>query len=243
MGLHRERAGPAARIPAGVTPPLTRERLATLPRRRLHGGRNVTKATVDLVELDGHTIVVKDFAARPWPVRLLLGPWQLDREGRAYGVLTGVRGTAAFVARVDRQAIALQYVHGRSLATYRPGELKAEFFDRLDRLLDDIHARGVAHGDLHRHDVLAGPGEEPYLVDFSTSVVALAGAGSLSRLIFRQMRGADRRSAAKLRRRFLPGSEAPVPGRSGLYRVGGWAKRLLDLLRRSRSKSGTNPGR
>ena len=33
-------------------PPLTRDRLAPLPRRRLHGGRNVTKAVVDLVDAD-----------------------------------------------------------------------------------------------------------------------------------------------------------------------------------------------
>ena len=214
--------------------PLTRQRLASLPRRRLHEGRNVTKAVVDLVEIDGRAIVLKDIAPRPWPVRLLLGPWQLDHEGRAYRALAGVSGTPAFVARVDRQAIALEYVVGRSLASFRPGDLKAEFFDRLDRLLDDIHARGVAHGDLHRHDVLAGPGGEPYLVDFSTSVVASPGAGALSRFLFRQMCRADRRSAAKLRRRFLPGSDAPVPESSGLYRVGGWARRVVHLFRRSR---------
>ncbi len=234
MAFRPEHAGSTARASAGVHTPLTRERLASSPRRRLHGGRNVTKAVVDLVEIDGRAIVLKDIAPRPWPVRLLLGPWQLDREGRAYRALTGVHGTPAFVARVDRQAIALEYVTGRSLASFRPGELKAEFFDRLDRLLDDIHARGVAHGDLHRHDVLAGPGGEPYLVDFSTSVVASPGAGALSRFLFHQMCRADRRSAAKLRRRFLPGSRAQVPERPGLYRIGGWVRRVFDLFRGSR---------
>ncbi|HKB06907.1 MAG TPA: phosphotransferase, partial [Candidatus Polarisedimenticolia bacterium] len=233
MALHRELAGRGPGTMAGVKPLLTRERLASLRRRRLHGGRNVTKATVDLVETEGHTLVLKDFASRPWPVRRLLGPWQLDREERAYAVLAGARGTAAFVARVDRQAIALQYVPGRSLAACRPGDLQAGFFDRLERLLDEIHTRGVAHGDLHRHDVLVGGGEEPFLVDFSTSVVAPAGAGAVSRFLFRQMSRADRRSAAKLRRRFLPGSDAPVPERSGMYRVGGWGRRLLDRLRRA----------
>jgi predicted Ser/Thr protein kinase len=219
---------------ASVDSPLTRERIASLPRRRLHGGRNFTKAVVDLVEMDGRAIILKDIATRPWPVRHVLGPWQLDREGRAYQALAGVRGIPLLVARVDRQAIAIEYVPGRSLATCRPGDLNAEFFDRLDRLLDAIHARGVAHGDLHRHDVLAGPGGEPYLVDFSTSMVASAGAGALPRFFFRQMCRADRRSAVKLRRRLLPGSCAPVPERTGLYRVGGWARRVYELLRRSR---------
>jgi predicted Ser/Thr protein kinase len=234
MAFRREDEAPPVAAPAGAGAPLARDRLASLPRHRLHGGRNFTKAIVDLVEIDGRAIVLKDIATRPWPVRSLLGPWQLDREGRAYGALAGLRGTPAFLARVDRQAMALEYVPGRSLAMHRPGELKAEFFDRLDRLLDDIHARGVAHGDLHRHDVLAGPGGEPYLVDFSTSMIAAPGAGVLSRFLFRQMCRADRRSAAKLRRRFLPGSGAVVPERSGLYRVGGWARRIVDLFRRTR---------
>jgi hypothetical protein len=210
---------------------LTRDRLATLPRRRLHGGRNVTKAVVDLVEIDGRPVVLKDFAPRSWPVRLLLGPWQLDREARAYGALRGLRGTPAFLGRVDRQAIALEYIAGRSLASLRPGDLPASFFDRFDRLLDEMHARGVAHGDLHRHDVLAGPGGEPCLVDFSTSVAAGEGAFAWTRFLFNQMRRADRRSAAKLRRHLLPGSGTPVPGRRGLYRIGGWVKRFFGRLR------------
>jgi len=212
-------------------PPFTRDRLARLPRRRLHAGRNCTKAIVDLVEIEGREVVLKDFASRPWPVRHLLGPWQLGREARAYGVLGGLRGTPAFLGRVDRQAIALEYVRGRTLASLRPGDLRAPFFDRLDRLLEEIHARGVAHGDLHRHDVLAGPDGEPCIVDFSTSVAAGRDAGAWTRFLFDQMRLADRRSAAKMRRRLLPGTGAVVPERRGLYRMGGWARRLLDRLR------------
>jgi serine/threonine protein kinase len=213
---------------------LTRAALASRPRRRLHAGRNLSKAVVDLVEIDGRAIVLKDLSPRPWPVRLILGPWQLDREWRAYRALAGVRGTPAFVARIDRQAIAIEYVPGKSLASFRTGELQADFFDRLDRLLEAIHARGVAHGDLHRHDVLAGPGGEPYLVDFSTSVAVSPTSGRLSRFLFRQMCRADLRSAAKLRHRLLAGSGGTVPPRPALYRVGRWARRAFHLLRHSR---------
>lgn len=212
-------------------PPFTRDRLARLPRGRLHEGRNVSKAIVDLVEIEGRQVVLKDFASRPWPVRQLWGPWQLGREARAYSFLAGLRGTPAFLGRVDRQAIVLEYVPGRTLAALRPGDLPGLFFDRLDRLLEQIHARGVAHGDLHRHDVLAGPDGEPCIVDFSTSVSAGGDAGAWSRFLFEQMRLADRRSAAKIRRWMLPGSCAAVPDRRGLYRMGGWARRLLNSLR------------
>jgi hypothetical protein len=216
--------------------PITRNALRSAPRRRLHDGRNITKGIVDLVEIDGRRIVLKDLSPRPWPVRLLFGPWQLDREERAYRLLAGERGVPAFVGRVDRQAIALEYVAGRSLATYRPGELGPGFFDRLDALVRSLHARGVAHGDLHRHDVLAGPGGEPYLVDFSTSVAVSRGSGRLARLLFRQLCRADLRSAAKLRRRLLPAQGSAVPDRPPLYRAGRWLKRSLDLFRGGRRR-------
>jgi RIO1 family protein len=211
---------------------LTRRDLESMPRRRLHDGRNLTKAVVDLVEIGGRAVVLKDLSSRPWLVRVIVGPWQLDREERAYRALAGARGTPAFLARVDRQAIALEYVAGRSLASFRPGDLDSVFFDRLDSLVRALHARGVAHGDLHRHDVLAGPGNEPYLVDFSTSVALRPGAGWVSRFLFRQMCRADLRSAAKLRRRLLPAQGGEVPDRPGLYRIGRRVKAMLDVIRR-----------
>ena len=170
---------------------LTRERLASLPRRRLHGGRNISKAVVEIVEVDGHPAVVKDVATRPWLVRRFLGPWQLDREARAYAALTGVRGTPAYLGRVDRQAIVLEYVEGPTLASLRPGDLPEPFFDRLDAILGEIHARGVAHGDLHRHDVLLRPGGDPCLVDFSTAVVARTGAAALTESLVEKLAPGD----------------------------------------------------
>lgn len=218
--------GPSSRDAA-----LTRDGLDRLPRRRIHAGRNVLKATVEVVEVDGRPVAVKDFACRSWPVRLLLGPRQLDRETRAYRLLEGVRGTPRFLGRVDRQAIAIEYVPGRDLAAARPGDLPESFFDRLDLLLQSVHAAGVAHGDLHHRDVLAGPGGEPWLVDFSTSISVGPAPDPLLRLLFRQMCRADRRSVAKLRHRFHPGSRRAVPPPPALYRIGRWLKRLFDSVR------------
>ncbi|MEE9292005.1 MAG: hypothetical protein V3U83_03650, partial [Acidobacteriota bacterium] len=151
---------------------IPRSRLSELPRIRLHAGRNATKAIVDRIEIDGRSLVLKDFAERPWPVRTFLGPWQLDREARAYHRLSGVPGVPRLIGRVDRQALLMEYLVGRDLGHLLPGDLDAEFFERLESLLDSIHERGVAHGDLNRSDVIAGEDGMPHVLDFSTAVLS-----------------------------------------------------------------------
>ncbi len=215
-----------------MTDTLTRQALAGRPHRLLHRGRNLTKGVIQLVDVDGREVVLKDLSGRPWLVRLVLGPWQLDRETKAYRLLEDVPGTPRFLGRVDRQAIALEYVPGPDLGSVKPGEIPEPFFDRLDQLLEAIHDRGVAHGDLHRHDVLVGPSGLPYLVDFSTSLAAGPSADPLLRFLFDQMCRADRRSVAKLRRRFLRGSRQALPPRPGLYRIGVRLKRAWNAVRR-----------
>jgi serine/threonine protein kinase len=205
---------------------LTRAALAALPRRRLHAGRNRTKAVIDLFTASGPPFVVKDVAPRSCLVRLLLGPWQLSREARAYARLDGVTGIPRFLGVVDRQAIALEYIEGKPLADLPRGSLPAAFFDRLDALLAAMHAKGVAHADLHRGDVLVGPDSRPYVIDFSTSWVVRDAAAAPGR-IFRQCRLADLRSAAKLRRRYGPPGAAAPPDRPALYRRLGAVRRLL----------------
>lgn len=209
---------------------LTRQQLAGMPLRPLHAGRNVTKASISLVEIRGRPVVVKDLAGRPAPVRWWLGPWQLDRECRAYRRLEGLPGVPRLLSRLDRQAIALEYIDGPALAILRRGDLQGAFFDQLERLVRAMHARGVAHGDLHRHDVLQGPDGAPRLVDFSTSLIS--GRGLLRRLLYRQMCRADLRAVAKLRNRFLGPGAPPAPERPGLYRAGHLLGRLLRSCRR-----------
>jgi predicted Ser/Thr protein kinase len=182
---------------------------------------------VDLVDVDGRQVILKDLSERPWFVRRCLGPWQLDREARAYRILEGIPGIPRCLGRPTREMLALEYIPGRTLRSTRPGELDSSFFDRLEALLNAAHHSGVAHGDLHHRDVIAGPGDVPYLIDFSTSLIAGRGAGRLRRAVFTWMCRADLRSVAKLRRRLNPGSSTEVPPASAPHALGHILKRLL----------------
>ena len=198
-------------------------------RRRLHDGRNRTKAVIDRVDAPEGVFVVKDVASRPFWVRALFGPWQLRREIRAYRRLAGLSGIPRLVGVVDRQAIVLEFIDGRPLQAMARGSIDAAFFDRLEELVRAVHGRGVAHGDLHHGDVLVGPGGRPFVVDFSTSWIGGPGSAWPARTIFGQMSRADLRSIAKLRRRYAAGEAPPPPPRPWLYRV---AAGLRDRLRR-----------
>jgi serine/threonine protein kinase len=200
--------------------------LESHPRRRLHSGRNRTKAVIDRVTIDGIPLVVKDVAPRPWPVRAFLGPWQLAREARAYRRLDGLPGVPRLVAVIDRQGIALEYIPGHALRDLRRGDLDPGFFVRLEALVRSIHDRGVAHGDLHHGDVIAGPGGQPFVIDFSTSVMRPPSAARGGPL-FEQMRRADLRAVAKLRGRFGPPDGPAPPPRPGLFRLGARLRRLF----------------
>jgi hypothetical protein len=193
----------------------------------LHDGRNRTKAVIDLVESPGEPFIVKDVASRPFWVRALLGPWLLRREVRAYERLAGLEGIPRLVGVVDRQAIALELIDGRPLQSLPRGSMEPAFFDRLAALLRAVHGRGVAHGDLHHGDVLVAPGGRPYIVDFSTSFIARPDSWWPARRVFEQMRRADLRSVAKMRRRYAAAEAPPPPPRPPLYRMGAGLRGLL----------------
>ena len=59
------------------------------------------------------------------------------------------------------------------------------FFTRLLETLKEMHAAGVAHGDLKRKDnFLVGPDERPFLVDFGLACALDESGQRLNRLLF-----------------------------------------------------------
>ena len=172
----------------------------------MHPGRHVTKADVHRVEVNGRRFAVKDYRLRPAWVRGTIGRWSLGREERAYRALAGTAGIPPLDGRPHPLVLVTALVEGTSLAGWdRDRPLPERFFPRLKDLLARVHGRGVVQGDLHHRDVLVGEEGNPWLVDFSTSLIARSGPGPLWRLGARL----DRRAVLKLQERFQPGTLTP----------------------------------
>ena len=135
----------------------------------------------------------------------------LERERRALAALRGLEGVPALVDGADwRFALSLDgappreedvlvrtFVAGAPL--HRCRELPLDFFDRLHELVRELHARGVAHNDLHKEqNIVVGDDGWPWLIDFQ-----LASRHALGSRALRVRAWDDLRHVAKHRRRYL----------------------------------------
>jgi len=162
----------------------------------IHVGRSV-KARLLRVDLGEGPMVVKDFGDRSWWVRLI-GRLQIWAEQRAYRRLEGVEGVPQFFGRIDPYALAIEYVDGSPLGVLpdrtRDGVAR---FQRLSRIVSEIHARGVVHWDLRaRRNVLIRADGHIFVVDFA-GAMSLRPGGWLHGFLFRRFRSTDRSALLK----------------------------------------------
>ncbi|HOS98407.1 MAG TPA: hypothetical protein PLR71_04150 [Deltaproteobacteria bacterium] len=134
-----------------------------LKKKRLYG------PDVHLVRRGGQNLVEKTYRHRPPPVRVL-GRILVRWETFIYSKLGGIPGIPRVTPGPDPFTLCTTYMGGHNLKS----GVKipdAAYFDALERLMADVHSRGVIHLDL-RNRRNYGMDEEgrPYLVDFASSV-------------------------------------------------------------------------
>jgi len=123
-----------------------------------------------------------------------LGNRLAAREAGFMTRLAGVEGVPGSLGlilqdgRVLRHAVSRQWVPGHAL---RPGErVDAAFFPAFRRLLADVHARDVAHVDLHkRENILVDELGRPWLIDFQISFALPPGNRRAAALLRGLLRG------------------------------------------------------
>ena len=224
-------------------PKLTRAVLEGLPRTTLHQSRNWSKAHVFQVEWPpggGRPVVIKDMIATPLWFRIVVGRAILRREVRALRLLRDVEGVPRLVARVDADAIAMEKAPGRPLSSFAEQECGPQVLASIERLLKQVHARGLAHADLHAHNILVDESGATSLIDWATASAFRRGSFGFERWTFEQWKMLDRRSLAKIKvahaPQMLSSSERDLllHGGSGVYRAVKAVRRRMDRLRGKR---------
>jgi serine/threonine protein kinase len=184
------------RRPALPADPPTRRRLECDDVRWLKRG-GPTKADLKVVDLDPHPVVVKDFRHKaPW-VRWI-GRLQIGREWKAYRRLGPRVGLPRPVGRVDRHALAVEWIDGAELA-FLPDRREggAARLAMLRQIVGAMHASGLVHLDLRSSDnVLLGRDGQVYVIDLASAIRFRPGS-LWHRLLFDRFAAADRMALLK----------------------------------------------
>lgn len=203
--------------------------LRAASRRVLHEARNQTKAIVSLVEwppASGETVVVKDLEPRALWFRLVLGRHLLSREWKALEFLAGTSGVPLPVARLDCDAFAMSWCAGEPFLRFSPGELPASAVLELERIVAQMHERGVTHGDLHRDNILLDESGHVSVIDWATACVFGPRRLGLKERMWREWQALDLRALAKIKARYAPELLSPDE-RGRLERGGTWLSRAV----------------
>jgi RIO-like serine/threonine protein kinase len=125
---------------------------------------------VSVVEHEGRPAVLKDYRRKNAVTRGLLAPSLVKREFAVLRHLEGIPGIPRAYAIVEKRALLLEYIEGRTINKFKAGELPDRVFQRLCETVRAMHARGVVHLDLRQRKNILVAGEQPWLIDFANAM-------------------------------------------------------------------------
>ncbi|KPK48635.1 MAG: hypothetical protein AMK72_06450 [Planctomycetes bacterium SM23_25] len=162
-------------------------------------------ATGRYVSDDGRRVCLKHYHEEPflgWPLQWA-GRLMADREVRHYRLLQDTGGVPRLVGRVGKSAFVHEWVEGHDLLD-RAAPPPDDFFDRLEGLVESLHARGMAYVDMNKPDnVLVADDGRPVLIDFQISWAPRPSPwplGAVKRRLLAMLQEADRFHVGKLKR-------------------------------------------
>lgn len=125
---------------------------------------------VSVVDHEGRPAVLKDYRRKNALTRGLIAPALVRHEYAVLKALEGVPGVPRAYAVVEKRALLLEYVEGRTLETYSAGELADRVFDLLCATVRAMHERRVVHLDLRQRKNILVAAERPWIIDFASAL-------------------------------------------------------------------------
>ena len=156
---------------------------------------------------DGRDAVVKDYGRGSNNFKHALGAFLATREAAALRRSEGLANIPDFYALARPWILVMEHLDARPVTALDEGEqvrvLTPDFFAALTGLIEQLHARGVAHGDLEKLDnILVTPAGEPAIVDFGAAI--MAGRNPLAAIVLPQIESNDFRAVYKLKSQCAP---------------------------------------
>ena len=178
-------------------------------RTLVHRANSVVQADVYAVHENGRKIILKDYSGRPAGLRAFCLRRMLRHEDAILRALAGIAGVPRSYGFRTPDVLAIEYIVGSGpIQSEKDSETTVPpplFFANLKVLVAAMHARGVAHGDIRRHNILRNRNDRPVLIDFATAVSRDATEWfAVQRLLFPVLRTIDRFKVLKLCQRYAP---------------------------------------
>ena len=140
------------------------------PGRVLRDKGGFLSPAVSVVDHEGRPAVLKDYRRKNAVTRGLLAPSLVKREFSVLRHLEGIPGIPKAYAVVEKRALLLEYIEGRTINKFKAGELPDRVYERLCGLVRAMHARGVVHLDLRQRKNILIAGDQPWLIDFANAM-------------------------------------------------------------------------
>lgn len=155
------------------------------------------------IRLQGEDAVVKDYGREGTLFKRLLGRYLVGREAAALRRAAGVPSVPRLLGRPRPWMLAIEYVDATRITALPSPRIDAVFIQRLTAIIDALHRRGIAHGDLEKLDnILVTADGRPAVVDFAAAI--MLGLNPLAALGFPHVSDNDCRAVLKLKRAYAP---------------------------------------
>lgn len=155
------------------------------------------------VRLQGKEAVVKDYGREGVPFKLLLGKYLAGREAAALRRATGISGVPRLLGRPRPWMLATEYLPATSVTTLSAPRIDEQFIRELTHIIEELHRRGIAHGDLENLDnIMVTTDGNPAIIDFAAAI--MLGLNPLAALAFPYVRDNDYRAILKLKSVYAP---------------------------------------
>lgn len=135
---------------------------------------HAANATVSCFSFGGREWTVKDFSGKSFAVRTFLAPFLFWRELKAVRALAGIEGVPSEGFRIDRSAIAIEFLPGEPLSGVirrQPERMTVEFLESMEELMRRVHRAGLVHLDARgTGNWVVLPNGRAGLIDFQASL-------------------------------------------------------------------------